>query len=258
MNKKSFRNAATPLLTVMVQADCPDRIEELMQLSRPEGAEAFGMQFCRMKKEYRNRETYQRLFAKAGPLPVYVTNYRGDQNMNPQKSDEEIAQELVELAECGATLCDVMGDLFDPQPGEVTSNSAAIEKQMALIEQLHEKGAEVVISSHILKFTPAEKVLEIALEYQRRGADICKLVTGAQTRAEELENLRIIELLRTHLDIPFLFLCVGECRLVRRMGGLLGCCMYLCVHEYDSFAAPMQPLLRDMKAIRDLMEEKKP
>ena len=53
------------------------------------------------------------------------------------------------------------------------------------------------------------------------------------------------------LDIPFLFLCGGECRILRRIGGEIGCCMYLTVYEYDEFATLVQPLLKNVKAIRD-------
>ena len=247
--KPTFLSYEKPLLTVMVQANNPDRVEELIDASRPEGAEAFGMQLCRMKAEYRTRETYERLFRYASPLPVYVTNYRVAENTG--KSDDELAEELLELAECGATLCDVMGDYFDPCVGELTMNDEAIEKQKRLIEALHARGAEVLMSSHIKKFTPAERVLEVAREHERRGADICKIVTGASTMAEQIENLRIIDLLKQNLSIPFLFLAGGESRILRRVGGEIGSCMYLCVHEYDQLATKVQPLTRDVKAIRD-------
>ena len=45
MNKPTFLTYDKPLLTCMVQADNPERIRELITLARPEGAEAFGMQF---------------------------------------------------------------------------------------------------------------------------------------------------------------------------------------------------------------------
>ena len=251
MKSKTFLTYERPLLTCMVQADNPDRIKELIDLSRHEGAEAFGMQFCQMKEEYRNKKTYKDLFEYASPLPVYVTNYRNHLS-NAGKSDDVLAAELVELAECGATLCDVMGDYFDRCEGELTMNEEAVKKQMKLIDELHKRGAEVLMSSHVLKFTPAERVLEIALEHQRRGADICKIVTGADNMAQQIENLRIINLLKENLKIPFLFLSVGECHIMRRIGGLLGCCMYLCVHEYDEYATKAQPLLHDIKIIRDI------
>ena len=180
-----------------------------------------------------------------------MTNYRFAKNEG--KSDEQLAEELLELADCGANLCDVMGDYFDRQPDEVAIDMCAIKKQMELIDKLHKKGAKVLMSSHVLKFIPAERVLDIALEHQRRGADICKIVTGADTMEQQLENLKIINMLKENLTIPFLFLCGGECNILRRIGGELGCCMYLCVHEYDKLATPSQPLLKKLKNIRDNM-----
>ena len=247
---KSFLGKDKATITVMVQAKTPDRIKELMDKSAPEGAEAFGMQFEQLLQEYRNADTYKELFSYSDK-PTYVTNYRSGKNAG--KTDEALAEELLCLAESGATLCDVMGDYFDMQPGEFTTNEDAVKKQMELINKLHEKGAEVLMSSHVCKFTPAEKVLEIALGHQSRGADICKIVTGAGNMEEQIENLRIINILKENLKIPFLFLCGGECHILRRIGGELGCSMYLTVYEYDELATPAQPLLKNLKAIRDNM-----
>ena len=230
--KKTFLEFDKPLLTVMVQADNPDRIKELIKKSIPEGAEAFGMQLEKLKPEFRNREVYKELFSYSDK-PVYVTNYRGYKNEG--KTDEELSLELLELADCGAVLCDVMGDIYDKQPDELAIDKSAIEKQIALVKKLHEKGAQVLMSTHILKYTPAERILEIALEHQRRGVDICKIVSGAETMAEQIENMRIINLLKENLKIPFLFLSGGESKVMRKIGGELGCCMYLCVVEHDSF-----------------------
>lgn len=252
--KRSFFENDKALLTVMVQADNPDRIKELIDKSIPDGAEAFGMQFEQMKSEYRTKEVYRDLFEYAKDKPVYVTNYR--HTSNEGKTDDMLAEELLEFADCGADLCDVMGDYFDRQPDEVAVSKTAIEKQRELIRKIHDKGAKVLMSSHVFKYTPAERVLEIALEHQSRGADICKIVTGADTMEEQIENLKIINMLKENLEIPFLFLCCGECSILRRIGGELGCCMYLCVHEHDALATPHQPLLKDVKIIRDTMTYK--
>ena len=247
--KQSFFNNDKATLTVMVQANNPDRIKKLMDKSIPEGAEAFGIQFEQLESRYKTNKIYKELFAYAKDKPLYVTNYRLARNEG--KTDEQLAEELLELADNGADLCDMMGDYFDKQPGEMTYDETAVKKQKALIEDLHKKGAKVLMSSHILKFTPADKVLKIALEHQSRGADISKIVVGAENREEELENLKIIDMLKRELSIPFLLLSSGECRILRRIGGELGCCMYLCVYEYDELATPQQPLLRNIKLIRD-------
>lgn len=246
--KKTFLNRDKALFTVMVQAETPQRIEELMDKSLPQGAEAFGIQVEKLLPAYRNSETYKALFSYTDK-PTYVTNYRSGKNEG--KEDCVLAQELLELADCGATLCDVIGDLYGKQPGELTTDPAAIRKQEELVQALHEKGAEVLMSSHILKFTEAERVLEVALAHQKRGADISKIVTHADTMEQQIENLRIVNLLKENLQIPFLFLAGGECRFLRKIGGELGCCMYLCVYEHDALSTPQQPLLRDLKAIRE-------
>lgn len=247
--KKDFLSFDHAIITSMVQAETPDRIKELIDLSDADGADAYGMQFEQMLPEYRTREVYTDLFKYKKDKPAYVTNYRGCKNDG--KSDDVLACELIELAECGAELCDVIGDLYDKQPDELARDENAVKKQMELIDELHKRGAHVLMSSHVMKFTPAERVLEIALEQKRRGADICKIVTGAESVAEEIENLRIIDMLKEKLGIPFLFLCGGECSLLRRIGGELGCCMYLCVHEHDKLATPVQPLIKSVKTIRE-------
>ena len=249
----NFLNYEKATLTVMVQANNPTRIKQLMDMAIPAGAEAFGIQFEQMLPEYRTPEVYRDLFSYAKGRPSYVTNYRDRQNAG--KSDDELGDELVELAECGAELCDVMGDYFDRQPDEVAVDENAINKQIELINRIHQKGAKVLMSSHVMKYTPAERVLEIALEHKRRGADISKIVTGADTVEQELENLKIINMLKEKLGIPFLFLCNNRCKLLRRVGGEIGSCMYLCVYEHDAMATPAQPLLSDVKLIRYLLNK---
>ena len=253
MEKSIFLTSDKPLLTCMVQAETPMRLKELATRAISEGAEALGMQFCKMKPEYKTEAIYRELFSLFS-LPTYVTNYRGNRgsNTNLGKSDEELGEELVKLAEYGATLCDVMGDFYDPTEGELTKNPEAIEMQKALIGRIHAAGGEVLMSSHVLKFIPAEQVLEIARAHVARGADICKIVTGAGTPEEQIENLRILTLLKKEINIPVLFLSGGKCHLSRRLGGTLGNCMTLCVCEYDALATKAQPLLSDMLEIRRL------
>ena len=228
MKKESFFNRDKAVLTVMAQAKTPDRIKELMDKAAPEGAEAFGIQLEQLEDRFKSAVTYKELFAYAKEKPLYVTNYRTAGNEG--KSDGQLADELLETADCGADLCDMMGDYFDKQPGEITYNDEAVKKQKTLIEKLHNKGAKVLMSSQILKFTPADEVLKIALAHQSRGVDICKIVVGADTKEQEIENLRIINMLKEKLDIPFLFHSGGECKILRRIGGEMGCCMYLCVY----------------------------
>lgn len=111
------------------------------------------------------------------------------------------------------------------------------------------------MSSHVLKFISAERVLEIALEHQKRGADIAKIVTAANSDEEMLENFRATVLLKKKLKIPFLFLSGGtHSKLHRMIGSQLGCCMYLAVYEHDEVAVPTQPTIAAAKAVRDNLD----
>ena len=176
---KTFLNQSKLMLTVMLQCETPEVAIGRIRNANCLGADAYGLQVETLKPEYQNPATYKKIFSEGKGRPVYVTNYRGKNNSG--KTDEELADGLVTLAESGAALCDVMGDMFCKHPEELTEDETAIKKQMDLIDLLHQKGAEVLMSSHVLKYTPAERVLEIALAQKRRGADIIKIVTGADS-----------------------------------------------------------------------------
>ena len=250
--KKSFLNHSNPLLTVMLQCSTPEVAIARIRNANCNGADAYGLQVETLRPEFHNVETFKRLFGEMRNKPCYVTNYRYSHNQ--KLSDDELADGIITLAESGATLCDVMGDIFCKHSEELTDNEEAIQKQMKLIDTLHQKGAEVLMSSHLYKFAPAERVLEIAFEQKRRGADIIKIVTAADNMEQQIENLRITNLLKQELGAPFLFLSGGESTIHRRLGMKLGCCMSLCVYEHDSLSTASQPLLSTMKTIRDFID----
>ena len=249
---KKFLKGTNPPLTVMLQCETPQTAIGRIRNANCLGADAYGLQIESLKPEYHNVDTYKRIFTEGSGRPFYVTNYRGCNNSG--KSDDELAKGLITLAESGATLCDVMGDMFCKHPEELTDNSEAVKKQIELIDIIHKNGAEVLMSSHLYKFAPAERVLEIALEQKSRGADIIKIVTAADNMEQQIENLRITNLLKERLGAPFLFLSGGVSTLHRRLGIKLGCCMCLCVYEHDALSTASQPLLSIMKTVRDVID----
>ncbi|MFR2464244.1 MAG: type I 3-dehydroquinate dehydratase [Clostridia bacterium] len=250
--KKTFLNHSNPMLTVMLQCKTPETAIGRIRNANCLGADAYGLQVETLMPEFQNPDTYKKIFTEMQGRPCYVTNYRYAFNQN--LTDDELADGIISLAENGATLCDVMGDLFCKHPEELTDNDEAIQKQIQLIERLHSLDAEVLMSSHLYKFAPAEKVLEIAFEQKRRGADIIKIVTAANTMEQQIENLRITNLLKQELGAPFLFLSGGVSSLHRRLGIKLGCTMALCVYEHDALSTASQPLLSIMKIVRDSID----
>ncbi|MBQ9784804.1 MAG: type I 3-dehydroquinate dehydratase [Clostridia bacterium] len=250
-HKPTFLHQNKPLITCQVQAADPERLLQLVRSAAQQGCDAFGFQMEKMEEQYRTAEALRPALEAMGNKPIYATNYRCAHNEG--KSDEEIAKGYMWMLETmGATLIDVLGDLYCPSPYEITYDTAAIEKQKALIEQIHQAGGEVLMSSHTFTFMTAEEVLTIARAHQARGADISKIVTAANSEEEELENLKTTALLRRELDIPFLFLSVGShVHLHRTVGPALGSCMWLTVCEYDELATRAQPLLSAVRAMAD-------
>jgi len=253
--KPTFLHQTRPLVTGMILKDNPDSIKFAVKNAINDGADCLGIQLEVLKKEYKTAENYKKIFTSCGGHPIYITNYRGRQNAG--LSDEELTEELLRALSYGATLGDVPGSAFDGDSGmgiglELSMKQDAIDKQMRLIDKIHEMGKEALISSHVLKFTPAETVLEIACEQQRRGADIVKIVTAANSDEEQMENLRITTLLKKELKIPFLFLSGGTHSKIHRMiGPQLGCLTYLAVREFDEYAVPTQPTIKAAKTVRD-------
>lgn len=237
----------------MIQKRTPADIFDMIEKSRNGGADALGIQFCILDAQYRNADVYKSIFEKAGELPTYVTNYR--HCTNEGKSDETLAEELLELIHCGGTMADVMGDMFCRHPEELTDDPEAVKKQIELIDKIHAAGGEVLMSSHVLKYTPAERVIEIALAQQERGADFVKIVTSADDDIQQCENLKMIPMLKKELKVPFLYLCGGNCKILRRMGPILGCGMWLCVYEHHELSTKSQPILANVKAIYENYNE---
>ncbi len=250
MEKKTFLGHKKPLLVCMIQAATPEDAVAMIRTGETDGADAYGFQMESLKNEYQNEETIRAIFAEMNGKPIYVTNYASGTNKG--KSYEELIEGLKMLVRCGATLVDIMGDYFAPDPIQLTGNGNAIRKQIALIDEFHAMGAEVLMSSHVLKFTSAEEVLRIAKAQRNRGADIAKIVVSANSASEEMENLRIVSLLKEELGIPFLFLCNGtHHKYLRQFGPMLGCCVSLVVPYYHERCTRTQPELKKMRVMVD-------
>lgn len=249
--KLDFLNNYRPTVTVMIQSETAANAINTIRNAVYEGADAFGLQICRLAPE--ERKSLKEIYSSSAGRPFYITNYRC--GYNEGLSDEECMYGLVEGLKLGGTLGDIMGDTFGKAPDELAKNPIAVDKQRKLIEEIHNMGKEVLMSSHLYRYAKAEEVLEIAYEHQRRGADISKIVTAANSEEEEAENIRITSLLKKELKIPFLFLSGGTHYKVHRLvSPMLGSSMSLCVWQYDELATRSQPPLRLVRFVTDNMD----
>jgi 3-dehydroquinate dehydratase type I len=157
--------------------------------------------------------------------------------------------------ESGASMCDIMSDIFDPSPRQLTKKQRAIDKQKKLIDQIHSMGAEVLMSSHTGDFLTAEETIEHAKAMENRGADMIKIVVKGTSEAEMQEAFQITSLLKKELKVPFLHICAGQYgKIHRAMAPLFGSALVLCVQSYTAGSYHEQVLLRAIKAVYDNLD----
>ena len=157
-----------------------------------------------MRSEFRNTESLETIIDSVD-LPFMFFFYRSEKDPDDDKRQEL----LLAAADAGASMIDVMGDLYDPSPMEITHDRDAIEKQKRLIEEIHSRGSDVVISSHMSCSRTAEQVIEHLKEVESRGPDVVKIVTAVNTEEELAEAFRTTMALRHEIIKPFIHLCNG-------------------------------------------------
>jgi len=246
--KHSFFNRQDTAVTLLYS---PSSISEAVAVARSalmDGADAIAVELTRIPLEERTEEKFRQLM-RSVRLPFMFIDYRSDRFLG---ADDDARQEYLLLAaRCGAEVIDVMGDLYDPSPLELTRDPAAIKKQKALIERIHALGAKVIMSSHMPSVErSAEEVLEHLLEQSSRGADILKIVVGIDNEKAMVEALRTLLLLHEKLEKPFVFLGGGRYnRFIRYIGPQFGAAIEFAVHDYLPDPPYDQPTIRSFKGV---------
>ena len=245
--KHSFFGRQDAAITLLCS---PESIEEAVRLARAaemDGADAAAVELRKMPLEQRTEENF-RLLIGSVQLPFMFIDYRSDLYL---KGDDEARQQYLLLAaRCGAEVIDVMGDLYDRSPLELTHDPDAVEKQKALISRIHELGAKVIMSSHMTVERTAEEVLAHLREQASRGADILKIVVGIDREEAMLEGVRTLLLLHRELDKPFVFLGNGRFgRFIRYVGPRLGSAIEFAVHDYPPGQTFNPPTIRSFKGV---------
>ena len=253
MERRSFmKQASRPLISALFDRTTVDEyIASCVQASL-DGADGMAISLGSLKPEFRTREHLEKIFSCV-PRPFYVFFYRNDRWIPENNQNEDARQKvLLTAADAGAAMIDVMGDLYDPSPMEITRKPAAVRRQKALIKKIHDKGAEVVISSHMPLFRTYEETLDHLQSLAARGADLVKIVTSVDTPEELADALRTTILLKKTMKTPFIHLCNGKyAKFHRLMCPSLGTAMSFATAGYPLSPVPNQPRIQDLKTVID-------
>ena len=248
MRRLFFQNHNATTITAIMSGQTPESLIAQSRNAEFNGADAIAVDLCNLRPEFRNRESLERV-VNAVNLPFMFYFYRNDRH-KVANDDESRQVLLLDAAKAGGGMIDVMGDLYDPSPNEITRNPEAIEKQKRLIGQIHDLGAQVVMSSHPNKAMSAEAILEQLRSFEQRGVDVVKIVTAADTDEEFAETVRATMLLHRELKTPFIHLCNGRFGRIHRYLGLkLGVSITFAVDHHMEGVSFTQPSLRSMKTV---------
>lgn len=253
--RPDFFNYEKPLFCAMIQHATPEGCIKKIEDSIAEGAEALGIQLCKLEREYRTEEHLKSIFSACCGLPIYITSYRTGKSEG--YTDEECVELLLLGLDAGLStgnmmLCDVIGDLFGRSPQyELATDTEAISRQRALIDEIHRRGGYVLMSSHTHKDISTDESVMIAMAQAERGADVIKIVNRSESKETVINHLSAITKITSMTDKKLLLLVSGEGRIVRYIGANFGVCMYLCVAYYNELDTKEQPTIAKLRAIRE-------
>ncbi len=246
----SFLDRPYPVIAGIMAGQTPQELIATSKNSEFDGAQGIAIDLSHLKPEFRNTESLKTVIDSV-QLPFMFYFYRNDK-WGELRDDEKRQPVLLAAADAGASMIDVMGDLYDPSPMEITHNQEAIDKQKRLIDEIHARGADVVMSSHMSCSRTTEQVIEHLREMESRGPDVVKIVTVVNTDEELGEAFRTTMALKRELNTPFIHLCNGAfSQLHRFIGPTLGVSILFAVDRYDARYGMTQPTIRAMKAVLD-------
>lgn len=252
--RPSFVNLPKPFIATVVTERDPDAVIATIRNAECDGAHAFDIHFRTLEKQYHNQTDIERII-KCTDKPMLMIFYRENDTFPLQATDDERAQTHKLAVRCGASACDIMGDMFDPSPLELTQNPAAIDKQRRLIDEIHKLGGEVLMSSHTWITMSTDQVVDHMKQLEARGADMVKVAAAANTEEDLLEAMRTTCALKRELKVPFVHILMGQYgKLHRFVGPMLGSSLIFTVQQYTPHGHKEQPLVRAAKAVFDNLD----
>ena len=244
-----FLSDKGPTVVGMIKASSVANIIKEAEELVSEGAEALGLQMECLPDECITDEALKEIIDSLGERPLYITNYRRQNVRTPVPSEDELKDRLLSALSLGAALIDVRADMYCPETDEFTYEPEAVRKQMELIDTVHARGGEVLMSAHIFHSVPEDEIMKMAKEMHRRGADIAKIVSFAENEEELSLAFRITERLKRELPIPALFLINGPlCREHRYEAPKIERSLFLAVANRR--ANPTQPTVKEAVKIK--------
>ncbi len=211
-----------------------------------------------------------RTIVNSSKLPILALNYNNTASWEHCGfTEEERVESFYRAVEAGMSGVDMQGYTFHApskdgycgedkysftkgNPKEVVTDEAIILKQCEFIENVHSKGAEVLLSCHPGIAMNSTQVVELALFLEKRNPDIIKIVTSATNEEEMLESIKTMLFLKREVKTPVSYHANGKFGgLTRILNPALGGQIAFCVDGFSE-SSTMEQL--DLKTAKTVIE----
>lgn len=211
---------------------------------------------------------------EASNLPILALNYNSTLTWDTcGLSEEERVESFYKAVEAGVAGVDMQGYTFHApskesfcgedkysftkgNPKEIVTDEGIISKQCEFIENVHSKGAEVLLSCHPGIAMNSTQVVELALFLEKRNPDIIKIVTAATNEDEMIESIKTMLLLKKEVKTPVSYHANGKFGgLTRIVNPVLGGQIAFCVDRFSESSTMEQLDLKTAKAVIDNMKK---
>lgn len=203
-------------------------------------------------------------------VPVLALNYNAKTDWSFCGFTEDERAEMFRLAvSAGAAGIDMQGYTFDANskdgfcgegkysftkgnPKEIVTDEKIIKRQCDFIEEIHSKGAEVLLSCHPGIAMNSTQVVELALFLEKRNPDIIKIVTIANNEDDLIESFKAMSLLKREVKTKVSYHAGGKAgKLSRIINPILGGQVVFCVDRFSE-TSTMEQL--DLKTAKKIIE----
>lgn len=250
--RKSFASLPAPVYAAVIREKTPTQAIFAIKNAEINGAKAFDLHLSCLEEQYRTVENIKSI-VECTNKPMLGLNY----NITVDKGGYECSEEdrialLMMAVDAGIAAVDFQGYTYDlpskygyvgdkdysftiNNPKEVVTDENIILKQKQLIDKVHEKGAEVLLSCHPNIFMTKAQIIELAKFLEERNPDIIKIVTVCNTDEEMIEAFDTMIALKKEIKSAQIhFHCNGNTgKLTRIINPLLGAYMIFCVDKYE-------------------------
>ncbi|MEM1514621.1 MAG: type I 3-dehydroquinate dehydratase [Candidatus Bathyarchaeia archaeon] len=202
-------------------------------------AEACGADLVEARLDYIGEyflENINRLkdIVKASQVPIIATNRHRGQGGICMLSEEHRVELLLKAAEAGFTYVDIELD---------TQNLPEV------VNRAKDYGAKVIVSHHIFSHTPSTEELEATVRKEvESGADICKVITMANSFADSIKCLMFTYKMSRGVDLVC-FAMGGKGILSRVLSPVFGASFTYASLKVGFETAPGQITIHEMREI---------